>query len=291
MKSPGFDRLKKQTFPNTEWVMVDGTHEVLVAKNPQALLTVAGYLKYVCAKETGQGVYFRGQRTIYGTLNPALYRGIKSQGARDHRERSLSKVLTTVRRSAGIFKTFGVYAHEPLLQHYGIWTTWIDLVDNVWVALWFACNRALPSGKRKEYLHFEERIPDKTEQFAYILLIAADITGRNRRKPGYFFGRDTELVDLRMAAPSIFLRPHAQHGLLFRCRGEETTGRPLDYSKQVYGIIGVELSRALDWLGSGQMVSAHSLFPPPLYDDGYRILSDIDLGRPGSIGNILHVGA
>jgi hypothetical protein len=290
MRNLGLDRLKKQKFPNTEWVTVDGAHEILVAKNPHSLLTVAGYLKYICAKETGQGVYFRGQRTIYGALSPTLYRGIKNQGARDSRERSLSNVLSVVRNSAGIFSSFGAYAHKPLLQHYGIWTTWIDLVDNVWVALWFACNRALSSGKRGEYLHFEERIADGTPQYAYILLIAADIVGRNRRKPGYFFGRSTELVDLRMAAPSIFLRPHAQHGLLFRRKGEDT-GRPLDYSPQVYGIIGVELSRALDWLGSGRMVTSHSLFPPPLYDDGYRILSDIDLGLADSVGNIMHIGA
>jgi hypothetical protein len=290
MKTPGLDRLKKQTFPNTEWLTVDGAHEVLIAKNPHALLTIAGYLKYVCAKETGQGVYFRGQRTIYGTFSPTLYRGIKNQGSRDSRERALGSLLLAVRKSAGIFGSFGAYAHEPLLQHYGIWTTWIDVVDNVWVALWFACNRALTSGRRSEHLHFEERIPDGTQQYAYILLIAADITGRNRMKPGYYYGDSTELVDLRMATPSIFLRPHAQHGLLFRRKGE-STGRPLDYSNQVYGIIGVELSRALDWLGSGRMVSVHSLFPPPLYDDGYRILSDLDLGDSDSVGSIMHIGA
>lgn len=291
MSTPIFDRLKKQSFPNTEWVKADGGHDVIVAKNPHALVTIAGYLKYVCAKEMGQGIYFRGQGTIYGTLCPTLYRDIKAQAGRDKRERSLGDVLTTVRKSAGIFNTFGQYAHEPLLQHYGIWTTWIDLVDNVWVALWFACNRAHSSGKRHEFLHFEERIPDGTPQYAYILLVAADITGRNRVKPGYFWGDDTELVDLRMAAPSIFLRPHAQHGLLFRCRGEKDTGRTLDYSKQVYGVIAVELPRALDWLGSGKMVSAHSLFPPPLYDDGYSILLNIDLDHVAGAGSIMQIGA
>lgn len=265
--------------------------QVLVAKNPHALVTVAGYLKYICAKEDGKGVYFRGQGTLYGTLSPTLYRGFTTQAARDKRERLLGEALMKVRKTAGIFRSFGDYAHDPLLQHYGIRTTWIDLVDNVWVALWFACNDALSSGKRKEHLHFEERIPDGSQQYAYILLIAADITGRNRWKPGLFFGDETELVDLRMATPSIFLRPHAQHGLLFRCKGDDSGGRPLDYSSQVYGIIAVELRQALDWLGNGRMVSAHSLFPPPLYDHGYRILLELDLGNEESIGTIMHVGA
>jgi hypothetical protein len=290
-KSPGIDLLKKNSFQNTEWRVIDGTHEVLVAKDPHALLTVAGYLKYVCAKKTGQAIYLRGQHQMFGTLCPALYRGIASQAARDRRELLLSKVLTSVRKSAGIFASFGDYAHEPLLQHYGIATTWIDLVDNVWVALWFACNRALISGKLKEHLHFEQRIPDSTGQFAYIFLIAADIVQRNRKMPGYYFGPDTELIDLRMAAPSVFLRPHAQHGLLFRRNGLAKSGRPLDYSQQIFGVVAVELSRALDWLGDGKMVSTHSLFPPPLYDHGYDILLNIDLGDTSLLGNIVHVGA
>ncbi|GAA0468199.1 hypothetical protein Ade02nite_79030 [Paractinoplanes deccanensis] len=32
------------------------------------------------------------------------------------------------------------YAAEPLLQHYGIRTRWLDLVGNIWSALWFACH-------------------------------------------------------------------------------------------------------------------------------------------------------
>jgi len=254
-------------------------------------LTVAGYLKYVGAKESGQGVYFRGQRTIYESLRPTLYRDITTSGGKYRKELAMNKALSAVRDTAKIFQTFGRYAHEPLLQHYGIATTWIDLVDNVWVALWFACNRAFLSGKLKQHMHFEPRIPQGKGEFAYILLIAADITGRNRYKPGYYFGNDTELIDLRMAAPSVFLRPHAQHGLLFRKNGVDPSGRPLDYSCQIYGIVGVELSRAIDWLGNGKMFSVHSLFPPPLYDVGYDILLNVDMDDAGSIGSVVHVGA
>ena len=283
--------LKKQNFESAEWKTNKEGHEFLLVKNPHELIQAAGYLKYVHAKDHSQGVYFRGQGKLYGALSPAIYRNIKTQSSRDKREAALSKLVGEVRRSAGIFKGFGDYAHEPLLQHYGISTTWIDLVDNVWIALWFACNRAIISGKLKEHLHFEERNHSPDDEFVYILLVAADIAQRNKREPGLFFGPNTELVDLRMAVPSIFLRPHAQHALLFRQVGSGTAGRPIDYQNNVCGVVGVEVNKALEWLGSGKMVSSHSLFPPPFYDHGFDILLGLKLTASGSIGNIVHIAA
>lgn len=268
---------------------MDGKHDAILVRDPQGLFSIAGYLKHVHAKEDSEGVYFRGQRKIYGALQPTLFREIKTQKSREHREIALKNAVSHIERTGGIFDKFGDYAHEALLQHYGIATTWMDLVDNVWVALWFACNRAIISGREKDHMHFERRIPSPEEQFAFILLVGVDIAGRNRYRPGYFYGLKTELIDLRMAAPSVFLRPHAQHGLLFRQKSVAGAGRSLDYSSQIRGIIAVELSRALSWLGEGQMVSAHSLFPPPYYDAGYDILLNTPMMLSESIGNILHV--
>lgn len=221
---------------------------------------------------------------------PTLYRGLTAQKAQEKRHTALANLIANFKKSGTIFGSFGEYAHEPLLQHYGISTSWIDLVDNVWVALWFACNRAMCIGKFSEFMHFEKRLPSDSEKFAYILLVGTDIEKRSRFKPGYFFGDATELVDLRMAAPSVFLRPHAQHGLLFRKKGD-VGGRPLDYSDQVRGTIRVDLAKAIDWLGAGKMVNTHSLFPPPYYDNGYQILLTSSIPGNLATGAIAHVGA
>jgi hypothetical protein len=149
----------------------------------------------------------------------------------------------------------------------------------------------MSAGKNNEYLHFERRIPSSTDLYAYVLLVATDITSRNKDKPGYYFGPNTELVDLRMAAPSVFLRPHSQHGLLFRQKGTPGNGRPLDYSGQIRGVVRVDLSKALDWIGDGKMVGIHSLFPPPYYDSGYQILLSCPIDTKLGIGCIAHVGA
>ena len=209
----------------------------------------------------------------------------------NHKIIALNKVIEGFRAAGSIFGGFGEYAHEPLVQHYGISTTWIDLVDNIWVALWFACHRALTAGKNNEYLHFERRIPNASEKYVYVLLVASDITKRNRVKPGYFFGQNTELVDLRMAAPSVFLRPHSQHGLLFRKKGSPGNGRPIDYADQIRGVIRVDLDKALNWIGDGKMVNTHSLFPPPYYDNGYQILLSCPVDGKLGVGQIAHVGA
>lgn len=264
--------------------------EVLHADEPHALVMAAGYLKFKFAKNESEGIYFRGQRKLYGSLIPSLYRGVINPKTQDKKHAALSSLVEEFTQSGNIFKCFGGYAHEPLLQHYGISTSWIDLVDNVWVALWFACHRAMSSGKANEFLHFERRILTNNEKFAYILLVGADIENRNREKPGFFYGENTELVDLRMAAPSVFLRPHAQHGILFRKKGI-SGGRAVDYADQIRGVIRVDLNKAIDWLGNGKMVETHLLFPPPYYDNGYHILLTSGVVGNKTTGTINYIGA
>jgi hypothetical protein len=282
--------LSKLTIKNATYLKDPSGIAVLHADEPHALVMAAGYLKFKLAKDKSEGIYFRGQRKIYESLSPTLYRDTPSAKVQNAKHAALSNLVQRFVDSGNIFGSFGGYAHEALLQHYGINTTWMDLVDNVWVALWFACHQAMSVGKRGEFVHFERRLPSSSNPYAYLLLIAADINHRSRDKPGYYHGNQTELIDLRMAAPSVFLRPHAQHGLLFRRKGD-TTGRALDYSSQIRGVIRVDLGKALDWLGSGKMVNTHSLFPPPFYDNGYQLLLTCGVEGDRTTGTISHIGA
>jgi hypothetical protein len=177
---------------------------------------------------------------------------------------------------------------EALLQHYGIRTTWLDVVDNLWVALWFACHhaKALARGS-EEYLHFEKRIPTQRAtpdaDYAYVLLLESAFFTPVDGHPGHYRDDRSETIDLRVAAPSQFVRPHAQHGILVRKLSK--AGLPVgDCSALHVGTIRVELAAALDWLGSAATLTCHSLFPPAYYDYGYRELLEfvrptrVDLG-------------
>ena len=58
----------------------------------------------------------------------------------------------------------------------------------------------------------------------------------------------------------------------------------------VVGVLRVNVIDAINWLG-GSMMSVNFLFPPPVYDHGYRQL--LEYAPKGNIitGDIQHIGA
>ncbi len=268
-------------------------YNVYHAKKPYVLVQAAGYLKHIRAKSHNKSVYFRGQNKLYPTIPPTLYRGITKPQARDKRDAEMQVLLKDIRKSQQVLRAVSDHVQEPILQHYGLKTRWLDVVDNVWIALWFACYTALSFGKHGEYLHFEKRIirhvkPDV--RFAYILLLEAAATPDAKLGAGCFKDGDSATIDLRIAAPSHFVRPHAQHGLVVKALDKE--GRaPIDFSPLLAGIIRVDLADALEWLGSGDMLNVHALFPPPPYDFGYQeILNNLSASNK-FLGAIHRIGA
>jgi FRG domain len=165
-------RLKGMTLPNTEYLVdADSSQPVLHVTDPHTLTQAAGYLKHVKAHEEQFAVFYRGQSRLYSGLVPSLFRGLKRQGTECKRVAELNKYIDNMRRNTKVLRPVPEYAHEPLLQHYGVNTTWIDLVDNIWIALWFACYKGIAAGKFNEYLHFESRNSRSStvERYAYIL--------------------------------------------------------------------------------------------------------------------------
>ncbi|MBN2678525.1 MAG: FRG domain-containing protein [Anaerolineaceae bacterium] len=250
----------------------DSRLEVFDAPSSHALIQAAGYLKYTLAKDAGQGVFFRGQTQLYNTLSPTIFRNIKSDRTIIRRRRMLLDFLAKIETEKQVLRAVTPECREALLQHYGIKSTWIDVVDNIWIALWFACYHARTSGWPEEYLHFEKRIPNhKSDEFAYVLLLASAYIKSNNGQLGYYKDKRSETIDLRVAVPSHFVRPHAQHAILVRRLSK--TGLPVGDNLPLHvGTIRVRLSAALDWLGTGTSLTSHSLFPPAYYDYGYREL-------------------
>lgn len=247
--------------------------EVFDAPTSHSLIQAAGYLKYNLAKTSGQGVFFRGQSRLYETLSPTLLRGIKDGSPNVQRRTLLDRLLSSIEAEGSALRAVDSDCREPLLQHYGIRTTWLDVVDNIWIALWFACHSARSVGWPEEYLHFEKRIPNHRvgQEYAYVLLLASAYSTPVPGKPGRFKDDRSETIDLRTAVPSHFVRPHAQHGLLVR----RLSNAALPVSDQLplhVGTIRVRLEAALDWLGDATTLTTHSLFPPAFYDYGYREL-------------------
>ena len=265
---------------------------VFEVDSPHTFIQAIGYLKHL-AGPRGSTVGYRGQRKLYDpSLVPSLFRGAASRRTMTKREEVLGRVLNRIKQEKEVLQAVNESAREPLLQHYGINTRWIDLVDNVWVALWFACHRAHSVPKAPRFVHFERRDPVRRDEnrFAYVLVVEVERGVGVPACPGLYKGNTSWWIDLRIAVPSHFIRPHAQHGLLFR-RNVYSAHDDADCAPFVVGIVRVRLREALDWIGHGSTLSVHSFFPPPSYDFGYQELLSKMLEVDDILGAIHHVGA
>lgn len=180
-------------------------------------------------------------------------------------------------------------AVEPLLQHHGLKTRWVDLVDNVWVALWFACHRFVLEDETGRFAHHLKRsVAQEGNAYAYVSVISTGPIARVGAQ-GCWEGNNARLIDLRVAAPSIYLRPHAQHGLLIAST-DWATPEGLDVGPLHRASLRIRLGDALDWLGDGTMLRPFVLFPPASEDHGYRRLLEYASDPPRRLGRLVVYG-
>lgn len=238
-----------------------GTYiNVYLIESVHDLIQFIGYGKYKNSKVGG--VYFRGQTSLYnGSMIPSLYRGRTSY---NRLTSTYNKRINEIIKGKRIFEQYDRSVFDPLLQHYGVKTQYIDIVDNIWVALWFALYQSESvSVNSHEYVYFHR----SNEEFSYIILIASDAKNETSRF-GVYKGIDSTLIDLRKAIPSYFLRPHSQHAYMIKKNIEI----PVDYSNLIVGIAKIPTQLAFEWLGNNEFLTVRSLFPAPFFDSGYRIL-------------------
>ena len=331
---------------------------IIEADTSIGLSQAIGYLKYNLAK-IDYNIVLRGQRRLYGSLKASLFRNANSLSEFKTSEGSFKNRISLAQRRfarislKGFLNSKGVLSplqkdlynfidierdsFPPLLQHYGINTPWLDVVDNIWVALWFSCwerekRFQIPSTKyiypdelnrevarysvyherreisglvsfskeikqlhrdihslerKKMYFMTNNKIPEQvkrnklrktedniiqktkvleklkqTPSYCYIILL------RIPSEKDMMIKEKIKYIDLRKSIPSYYLRPHAQHALAIR----RMPGDDQDLSSFIEGIIRVRLEYALQWLGMGQTLSVHNLFPSPCFDNGLRKL-------------------
>lgn len=173
---------------------ISGVIPVYSIKSYHSLTQFIGYGKYI--NNQWGNVYLRGQTSLYnGSLSPSLLRRKIISGENQLvKEKAEAATSNTVKFSnININHRFSEYKHqineslngtqhftgwnkdiiEPLLQHYGIKTHWIDIVDNIWVALWFALHKTSSTiADGREYIHMFENDDD---EYGYVLLIGYHI--------------------------------------------------------------------------------------------------------------------
>ena len=254
--------------------------------NVHALNQLVGYAKFI-NKSYGD-VYYRGECKLHDSLLPGLMRGAASSSISTGLNKKTQAILDDVHLNHQLKldnndQISSSLIVEGMLQHYGIKTRFLDVVDNHWVALWMGLYRNTKIKQILVYNHYVERqVPlvdfasgtkiSEDELYQYILLLA--ISGKSRRvNNGIYTSNDYYEIDLRQALPSTFLRPHAQHGWVIRKRSHGSN-LPADYdlATNVVGIIKIRIDMVKQWIGTGELLTQNNLFPPPAYDNGYDIL-------------------
>lgn len=159
---------------------------------------------------------------------------------------------------------------EPLLQHYGLQTRWLDVVDSLPHALFFACHDLWGSPALPGKHTFAPTL--RKFGFVYVLDIGqlrpvtrtgSQVVGYSRTSSGL------RLADLRSLKPSTALRPHAQHGLLVRAPTRET-----DLWPHIVARIAIPAKEARGWI-AGDALTRESLFPPQVWDDFYKKVQSV----------------
>lgn len=208
----------------------------------RAINLVTGIIRY-SLKGTNSKVYYRGQERNY-SLIPSLYRSVKNSDEALIAENKLSDILTNLKP---YFDPMGTDdEREALCQHYGLHTRWLDIVDNIQTALWFAYDRTYVDDMREP--RFDEDVG-----YVYIIAVPDDDT-------------KVKVIDLR-EKPSQFLRPHTQQAFVMRTANPSKELGKL-YAYQVATLIVPRLLLKI-W-SNYDNIPANYMYPNNVTDAGLR---------------------
>ena len=220
--------------------------------------TLAALFAYCSGRGPNSRIFLRGCAKNYSTTYPSLFRGLPGGCPQDDRRRrwhAYQQVLVNLRELNG-----GRWRRKDLgavLQHYGIKTPWLDVVRNLYTAIWFATHDLGGSG-----MHGGAR-PAKGDH-GWISFY--------RRQVGTV---EEKLIvkDLPAHHSSMHLRPHAQHGLSLAMQADdvELLRRCQDFNE--FRIAQVRIPNGKQWKLSGHMFSSAFFFPSIELDDSLRLLS------------------
>lgn len=254
---------------------------IFLVNNYYALNKMLGYAKYING-DFGT-ILYRGECFLHNTMIPSIHRGVISQKACHKADTRLNNIIKYCLEDKSFVKTimtenqtYPRLVLEGLLQHYGVRTHFIDVVDNHWVALWFGLYNVEKIKSKMSYIIYTKRNVDvhanlsDEAMYQYMILIASNNSITNLNKIDN--NKETVTIDLRANLPSTFLRPHAQHGIVIRRFDSQSCD--YDISKYVVGILKIPIFLVEKWLGDGALLSVNNLFPSPAFDLGYDLLLD-----------------
>ena len=241
--------------------------EYIHVRDPVALAAFVAF----CSDEN-RGVFLRGCCENHQHSYPSLYRGGDGKGFCG--DSNAEKRYAAYRCLWKKLKEQGVLTRTrwdrdnlgAILQHYGVKTPWLDVVRNLYTAVWFATHELV----RVKDDPARRKVKPTQKDDGWLLLYAACRPGQQR----------LTVVDLMETQSSRHVRPHAQHGLSLgmRCDPDERQdGLPptaCTSNLNTHRIARVRFrAQSEEWKLCGHMFSPRFLFPPPEHDDSLAQLT------------------
>jgi hypothetical protein len=220
-------------------------------------VALTGYLKRLSSDGIGKApVFCRGECKRHRALIPSLFRGSTSEDQIDKRVQAEEHLERAVRDTFSGMKRFSERHITAILQHYGVKTSWIDLVDNLYIAVWFALHDRLQVGKNA-FSYTKSK--NSSGWIHFVSTVGKDLPSLLPR-------------DLRSEHLPLSLRPHAQHGISISRRSRKHWNSS-NIDLQSYVVASVEIpNEAKFWHLAGYMLDTSFLFPSPDDDHTYKVL-------------------
>lgn len=233
-------RYLKKANVNLEYVTGDNSPYIYI-DNPIIISSFAGYVKN---KNPADGIYFRGEAGNHKHVVPSLFRD-KGKPLTDNtiirkKYKAYAELKASVynnyKDKVSRFKKEDI---DNLFQHYGIKSPVIDMVDNIYVAIWFAMD-------------------GNTDKFGYIRLMNTA-------------SKDLGISDLRKNHSSLSLRLHTQHGLIAKKTVSNWNKTNIYFDE--YEIARIKFP-VKDNIENGILFSKENIYPDIALDNTFKILKN-----------------
>jgi hypothetical protein len=209
----------------------------LIIAHPAILATFMGYLKYqIKQQKTGREVFFRGQTRDHPHIIPSLLRGFRMETL------------------------------DNFFQHYGIKSKTLDLVDNLYIAVWFATN----TWKQVEGFNNLCIHEPSSELYGWIYFMSVEPpkAGTKSTDPDF-----SGYCNLREYHSSLSARLHCQHGITyFKPNDGEWTADNRTFDDLC--IAAVKFPNSQEFKMDGTIFTKEFLFPNSEIDNTYKLLRE-----------------
>lgn len=230
----------------------DADRPRLFCDEPAIVARFASEIRQEAVHHLGSGtrVLMRGQTDNHRGMVPGLFR--RPTNLLDHNllVRAEAHFETAIRPQLKVGR-FLRPDLAALLQHYGYRTTWLDVVDNPWTAVWFATHSIVHGFGPGRTVS----VKSTGSGWIYVLALRATSSG-------------CRVIDLREAHHGLSLRPHTQSGWSVRGSGDAVS----DLDRWVIACIEFPIDHR--WVTEGYMASSEFMFPAVRLDHTLRRLID-----------------